>query len=505
MIQLHGKKLSISYGQNAAPLAAPQPDASANAATQNFPDFQSRIRLSGRWLMASDILALAASFVCGAALTLVWRAALGEQFIGDISGVVTWRQTIVFWTLGLIAILWLDSHGHYRQRLPYWESVGHILKVACVGFVASGFVDFASHDNGSRLGIAFNWIFFAFFAFIGRNLVRRALDGAGLWKIPAIIIGEGSTADAALLALSHDKSIGFRIVDQLPPSVLLNMKKTHTWRQILVLHDAQFIFLALEGGEIERYKAALKSMPRAHVPCSIMPPWSGLPSTTITRHHFLMHDVVMMHDTNRLKLPLPRLVKRAVDIVLAGGALLALSPVLVAIMVAVRRDGGGAFFKQARIGRNGTIFECYKFRSMRADAEEVLVRYLAENAEAAAEWNTFQKLQNDVRVTRFGQFIRRTSLDELPQLINVLKGDMSLVGPRPCMPGQENLYAEDFSFYESVRPGITGPWQVSGRNHLTFKERVALEAWYARNWSLWLDIVIILKTFPTLLKRGQAF
>jgi undecaprenyl-phosphate galactose phosphotransferase len=272
-----------------------------------------------------------------------------------------------------------------------------------------------------------------------------------------------------------------------------------------MLHDAHYIFLALEGSEIERYQAALKSLPRARVPCSIIPPWIGLPSSTLSPHHFMMDDVMMLHDTNRLTLLLPRLIKRLTDIVLAGSALLVATPALIVVALLVRRDGGPAFFKQVRVGRNGELFECYKFRSMRADAEQVLGQYLADNPEAAAEWGKFQKLKDDVRVTKFGDFIRRTSIDELPQLINVVKGEMSLVGPRPCMPGQESLYAEDFSFYESVRPGITGPWQVSGRNHLTFQQRVALEAWYARNWSLWLDIVIILKTFPTLLKRGQAF
>jgi undecaprenyl-phosphate galactose phosphotransferase len=219
----------------------------------------------------------------------------------------------------------------------------------------------------------------------------------------------------------------------------------------------------------------------------------------------MMQDVTMLHDTNRLKLPLPRLIKRVVDVTLAGLALVVLSPLLAAIALVVRHDGGKAFFKQLRVGRQGQLFACYKFRSMRVDAEQNLARYLAENPEATEEWNTYQKLKHDVRVTRVGAFLRRTSLDELPQLINVLKGDMSLVGPRPCMQGQESMYAEDFSFYESVRPGITGPWQVSGRNHLTFKERVALEAWYARNWSLWLDIVIILKTIPTVLRKEQAF
>jgi undecaprenyl-phosphate galactose phosphotransferase len=200
------------------------------------------------------------------------------------------------------------------------------------------------------------------------------------------------------------------------------------------------------------------------------------------------------------------LIKRLVDVTLSSTALLCLLPLFAVVALIIRRDGGTAFFKQARVGKGGKLFQCYKFRSMRIEAEEVLKRTLAQDVDAAEEWSKFQKLKNDVRITKFGAFIRRTSIDELPQLINVLKGDMSIVGPRPCMEGQEDFYAEDFSCYESVRPGITGPWQVSGRNQLTFKERVNLEAWYARNWSLWLDIVIMLKTVPTLLlKRDQAF
>jgi len=473
---------------------------------QTFPDFQSRMRISGRWMLVSDICALVFSYIDGAALALLWRSccheAAGWQ---DFLGLVNIQQVAVFAALGLTAILWLDSRGHYRQRLPYWESVGHIVSVASVCCMASGFFEFAAHNNSSRLWVTFSWVLFATFMFLGRKIVRNRLEKAGAWQIPAVIIGEGPTAEAALRAMARDKYVGFTIVDRLPPSVLSDMKKTRAWKQVLMLHDAHYIFLALEGSEIERYQTALKSLPRARVPCSIIPPWLGLPSSTLTPHHFMMQDVMMLHDTNKLKLPLPRLIKRVTDIVLAGSALLVVSPLLMVVALLVRRDGGPAFFRQARVGRGGQLFQCYKFRSMRADADDALEKYLAEHPEATEEWNKFQKLKHDVRVTKFGEFIRRTSLDELPQLINVIKGDMSLVGPRPCMPGQESLYAEDFSFYEAVRPGISGPWQVSGRNHLTFKERVALEAWYARNWSLWLDIVIILKTFPTLLKRGQAF
>jgi undecaprenyl-phosphate galactose phosphotransferase len=472
---------------------------------QIFPDFQSRMRMSGRWVLVADLLAVLLSYVGGVALVLLRYILWNRQLPDDLFALVTLQSFSVFLVIGVTAILWLDSRGHYRQRLPYWETVGHIMGAASFGFIACGFIEFASHNNGSRLWTAFCWILFAIFSLVGRSLVRRHLVKAGAWNIPAVIIGEGATATAALKALSRDKHLGFKILDQLPPSVLSNMRKTRAWKQMLMLHDAHYVFLALEGSDIERYNTALKFLPRARVPCSIVPPWLGLPSSTMTPHHFIMQDVVMFHDTNRLKLPLPRFMKRFVDVTLSSIAVFFLLPLFALVAVIVRRDGGAAFFKQPRVGQGGRLFQCYKFRSMRVDAEAYLERYLAQNPEAEEEWNKYQKLKEDVRVTKFGRLIRRFSIDELPQLINVLKGDMSLVGPRPCMAGQECFYAEDFSFYESVRPGITGPWQVSGRNQLTFKERVDLEAWYARNWSLWLDIIIMLKTVPTLLKREQAF
>jgi undecaprenyl-phosphate galactose phosphotransferase len=319
------------------------------------------------------------------------------------------------------------------------------------------------------------------------------------------MLGRGATAQGALQALSRESQMGFNVVGQFPANTLHELNDPYAWTRLLMNYKASHVFLALEGSEIEHHPVALKAMVRSRVPCSIVPPWLGLPSSTLSPHHFMMHDVMMLHDTNRLELPLPRLVKRSFDMIIAGTALVVLAPVFAFVALAIRRDGGPAFFKQNRVGQKGELFNCYKFRSMRVDAEESLKQYLAANPAAAREWHQFQKLQNDVRITSFGHFIRRTSIDELPQLINVFKGEMSLVGPRPCTPGQQDFYAEDLSFYESVRPGITGPWQVSGRNRLTFQERVHLESWYARNWSLWMDIVILLKTVPTLLKKDGAF
>ncbi|MDD4617272.1 MAG: undecaprenyl-phosphate galactose phosphotransferase WbaP [Alphaproteobacteria bacterium] len=475
------------------------------AIPQIFPDFQSRMLMSGRRVLVVDIAAIALSYLGGVLFVAVRALMEGGEVRGRLLDTITLQSLAVFFAIGGTLILWLDSQGHYRQRLPYWESVGHVLAATSIGFFASGFIEFASHNNKSRLWIVFCWLLFAFISLMGRTMVRRHLAKAGVWNLPAVLIGEGATATAALRVLSRDRHLGFTILDQLPPSVLANMRKTRAWKQLLMMHDAHYVFLALEGSDIERYSAALKFLPRARVPCSIVPPWLGLPSSTMTPHHFIMNDVMMLHDTNRLKLPLPRFLKRVVDLSLSGLAIIGLAPLFIAVALIVRRDGGPAFFRQPRVGQGGKLFLCYKFRSMRIDAEAYLESYLKEHPEAAEEWNAYQKLKDDVRITKFGKLIRRLSIDELPQLINVLKGDMSLVGPRPCMAGQECFYAEDFSFYESVRPGITGPWQVSGRNQLTFKERVNLEAWYARNWSLWLDIVIMLKTVPMLLKREQAF
>jgi undecaprenyl-phosphate galactose phosphotransferase len=463
---------------------------------------------SGRWLLASDCIALTFAFFCGGAIA--WLASfhpshpgiIGHQPILSINSL---KQFCIFMGLGALALLMLDMRGHYRQRLPYWEAVGHILMVSFIGFTFCGFLEFVARESFSRLWLVMSWALFAVFLFTGRGIVRRMLDKAERWKIPAIMIGSGYSAEAALKALAREPEMGFNIIKHIAPDALGSLVKPHAWKRLLMIHGGAHIFLALDGNELAQQQDALKALMRERLPCSIIPPWMGLPSGTLSTHHFLLHDVMMLHDTNRLSLPLPCLLKRSFDIACSGLALLALAPVFLVVAAIVRMDGGPAFFQQPRVGRSGKTFGCYKFRSMRVDAEDYLKVYLAENPEAAQEWQKYQKLKNDVRITAFGQWIRRLSIDELPQLINVLKGDMSLVGPRPIMVEQAEFYGDDFTYYKSVRPGISGPWQVSGRNQLSFPERVKLECTYARNWSLWLDIVILLKTLPALLKRDQAF
>ena len=209
--------------------------------------------------------------------------------------------------------------------------------------------------------------------------------------------------------------------------------------------------------------------------------------------------------------PLERAAKRAIDLVAAGAGLVVLAPAMLAIAALLRRDGD-VFFAQSRIGEGGRRFRCLKFRSMHPDAESRLRQLLDSDPAARAEWAAHQKLSRDPRITSLGRFLRRTSLDELPQLINVLRGEMSLVGPRPMVapevPGYDNDHAyyhgPDCTWYAACRPGISGLWQISGRATTGYAERIRLDRWYARHWSIWLDIAILLKTLRVVLFSRTA-
>lgn len=214
--------------------------------------------------------------------------------------------------------------------------------------------------------------------------------------------------------------------------------------------------------------------------------------------------VSTMHRSSKLEhkfgCAIGRAVKRIMDVI---GALLFLTfflPLFVFIAIGVMLTSPGPIlYVQERIGLHGRVFRFYKFRSMVVNSDEVFRAFLERNAEARSQWERYQKLDKDPRITNFGNFIRRTSLDEFPQIWNVLRGDMSLVGPRPCMPQQRVLYGVAWDRYISVRPGLTGLWQVSGRNKLTYEQRVDLDASYVQNRTLWLDLKILVKTFRVVL------
>jgi undecaprenyl-phosphate galactose phosphotransferase len=199
-------------------------------------------------------------------------------------------------------------------------------------------------------------------------------------------------------------------------------------------------------------------------------------------------------------------VKRALDLALTLPLVVFVSPLLMLIYALLKiLDPGPALFTQVRVGRDGAYFVVYKFRTMRVDAEQRLKHLLKTNPHAAAEWAKYQKLRNDPRVTMLGKFLRKSSLDELPQLLNILRGEMSVIGPRPVTASEMQRYGAAIPFYTAARPGVLGLWQVKGRNRLTYPERISLDIEYVQTWSIWQDFRILFMAIPVVLLARGAY
>ena len=239
---------------------------------------------------------------------------------------------------------------------------------------------------------------------------------------------------------------------------------------------------------------------------TFVPELFGIPAANIQARGLMNEQTLILEVKNNLAQRRNRLFKRIFDITatVIGGILIL--PVIAIVAILIYLDSPGPIvFGHKRVGQGGKEFPCYKFRSMVPNAQEALEIYLKENPEAREEWERDFKLKDDPRVTKIGKFLRKTSLDELPQLWNVLIGDMSLVGPRPIVRAEVEKYGEYINDFYLVPPGITGVWQVSGRSDTTYEERVLMDSWYVHNWSVWIDIVYLVKTVFAVIKSKGAY
>ena len=458
-----------------------------------------------RAYVVTDMLAMVFGFVVALALaTLINQEFLARGVVSVLSGFDATR------VVGLIAVavsvlLWFQHKGYYRVRMNFWAEAKAVISAVAVAMTFDGFLQFAAKNDFSRLWLMAGWIF-AGVAMLGfRAMYRRSLRRAGRWQVATLLVGKGDTARDTRSALESERGLGYTIVAQIDNLPEAFLKSGRSWERLCAQHGAEYVIIALDGSELDNAGHSIAQLTREQVPFSISPPRRNLPITDMAPQYFFSHDVKLLTYSSGLEQPLPRFIKRAFDVAVSGSLLVLISPVMLVLAVMVKRDGGPVFFGHGRIGKNGTVFKCLKFRSMIHNSQAVLERHLAENPEARAEWAADHKLKSDPRVTRFGEFLRSSSLDELPQLINVLKGEMSLVGPRPIVQGEVPKYDRDIAHYYRVSPGITGLWQVSGRNDVTYDQRVQMDSWYVRNWSLWHDVAIMCKTIPALLKRSGAY
>lgn len=449
-------------------------------------------------LMAADAVALAAATLVAFALGFMASPVLtGVTYVEF--GIALSARWEVFAVATGIAGIWLHLHGHYTERIPLWTELRDLLWVSLMVLVLEGFLQFVFKVNISRLWILATWTLFPAFAVMLRSAAKRLLTRSGLWLIPTVVFGRPQEATSVAEALISEPMLGFDVVSACEPT------SAEQSLSVMRMVGARFAVVAQGDGGEDISIALARAMSRSGIPFAIVPPFAGLSLSGMRSQFIFGHDVLLLMERRGLLRRPAQLFKRSFDLVASIAALIILAPVLAIIALLVRSDGGPVLFGHERIGRNGRPFRCLKFRTMVPDAEARLHDLLNSNADARAEWERDYKLRSDPRLTRWGRTLRRMSLDEIPQIINVLRGDMSLVGPRPLTAPELSRYGDDVALLRQVRPGITGLWQVSGRNDTDFVRRVALDSWYVRNWSFGYDLLIIVLTIPVLISRRGAY
>ncbi len=362
----------------------------------------------------------------------------------------------------------------------------------------------------SRAVLAITWLLMLFTAPVLRKIFRRLAVFLGLWGVPVVVVGEGDGAERIYTSLRKNRLIGLwpvlcirtssiRIVFPSPSE-----KQPVAWEGKSLFRDIDIAIIVPQKAPLGAVKNVLLDRSHRFKRVIVMFDEARIGSVWFTPLHLV--EQLGLEVTHQLIDPTQQVIKRFIDLALITVSLPILIPLFVLIAVVIKLDSPGPiFYSQKRVGHNGQEILMWKFRSMMLNAEKVLEHYLEKDEALRVEWEQNFKLKRDPRITRVGNFLRRTSLDELPQLWNVLKREMSVIGPRPIVADEIPLYHDDFEIYKQVLPGMTGMWQISGRNNLNYEERVSLDVYYVQNWSIWLDMHILMHTVITALQGRGAY
>ncbi len=345
---------------------------------------------------------------------------------------------------------------------------------------------------------------------------KRFLSRIGIWKERVLIVGAGNAGRLVMDGIGREKHMGYEVIgflddDESKKGEIICGKKVFGkikyFPRYIKKFGIQTVIVALPSVQPEKLSDFTTSVQNYAANTMVIPDLKGVALLNTDLLHLFYEEIFLMNIKNNLKSATNRLIKRLFDISVSIVSLPLLLPIIGVIAGIIRLETPGpAIYAHDRIGKNGQVFRCYKFRTMHRDAKERLSELLENNDKLRSEWTEKRKLKDDPRLTQIGRFLRKASLDELPQLFNVIRGEMSLVGPRPVTQHEVDTYYRNMSsICFSVPPGITGLWQVSGRSNTTYDYRIKLDAWYIWNWSLWLDIEILFKTVKVVLEMRGAY
>jgi undecaprenyl-phosphate galactose phosphotransferase len=414
--------------------------------------------------------------------------------------------------------------GHYSRRVPWLAQVETIIKTVAFAALFDSFNYYFLDYQSLPLLILSNWTLCIIMLVIGRQFASLIVTRSKRWKLPIALVGDTRMVMDTFYAFENDGHTGYEIkavlltgkdnddftLDFLPkshPPVELYRDDGHF--DEFIRKNRQYYYLLdmdeLRGPNKDKLTSAIDI---AQVEYGLIPNTKSLDVYGMEPHYFFGNDIMILHRRDSIRSPSGRFFKRVIDVTATGLGLpfLGLLTLVVYLMKKAEKSTTPIFYGGEREGMNGRLFKCWKFCTMKTDGDAILAELLERDEDARAEWDKFQKLKNDPRVdSKISGLLRKVSLDELPQIWNVFCGDMSLVGPRPIIPYQREDYGDLIEQYYAVRPGLTGLWQVSGRNETSFQQRVFWDSWYIRNWSLWYDIVILFKTVKVLFTGKGAY
>ena len=430
-------------------------------------------------LFLIDIFVIALSICISYGLRAFFDTSFDDTF-GHALAVYLSFPLLYITPLGMLAY-----EGIYTKRYDFWHETRQIIKALILAFILIlAFLAMTQAIYGySRAMIIFTFLIMIFLLPIFKYISKKYLYHIGLWRRKASVHSKdtyfkeeifGNTYLGYVEATSDDSQTVFIDSHKEDLAVVRNLIETEMQKN----HEVIFIPLINEYDLTRSFIYNLSSR----------------------RRNLIVY-------TNRLKSTYRQFVHIIFNYILAILLLPILLPIIFIISILIKKESPGPiFFSHMRVGKNGKKIPTLKFRSMFKDAQERLEKLLESDSLIREEWEKNFKLKNDPRVTKIGDFLRKTSLDELPQIFNVLKGEMNFVGPRPVIQQEiDQYYKEDAEYYFMVKPGITGLWQVSGRSDTDYEYRIATDKWYVSNWSLWLDIVILFKTVKTVLNREGAY
>jgi Undecaprenyl-phosphate galactose phosphotransferase WbaP len=455
-------------------------------------------------VLADFVLAL---LVCGSASLLqrIW----GTGPLSEVTAVAI-VPVIAAW-LGLRALFelypgyGLDSAEQLRRHTYATLATLAILAVFALSFQVGQLI--------SRLLVALVFLGLLVLAPFVQHLMKWAMNEVGAWGKPMVVLSYKQAGEHVVDLLKEQWTLGYdpvAVFDYRLDPVETSSEDASAQQAISEVvnlareHCADTAILAMPHTRREHLVKLVKTVSLSFRRVLVVPNLIGLTNSAVVARD--LAGIFAVEIKYNLLNPWALRAKRGVDLVatVIGGALLIPLLLILALLVCLE-SGTPVFYKDWRMGKDGKLFPCIKFRTMVSDAEALLQRMLQEDAISREEYSKYHKLRNDPRVTRVGRFLRRTSLDELPQLWNVLRGEMSLVGPRPYLPRESQEIGVAQNEILRVSPGITGPWQVAGRNDTLFSERVETDVCYVRDWSIWLDIVLLARTLKSLLFSRAAY